>query len=279
MSKNKRLFLFAGYDKDGIIDDSLVYYVKSLSELGDVIFCMDSDCDDQELSKLSPYTIAAFGMRHHEYDFGSYKRAYNYAKQHKLLQKYDYVYMVNDSVYGPLFNLRNTLEKLEGFNTHAFGIIQSTHRVYAPIESWFIGITSKIAQSDWFDKFINSVTHQKSKDQVTILYENGFTDLLIKHNIKFQCMFRVHGRATYNKIKKLFVCGCPFIKKSAFTRHNGALGRQILYVLKHTESAPYIINSAQRVYGRKYIDWLLTSNPLKILFRTTKYLLHKVTKQ
>ena len=276
---SKRLFLFAGYDKDGIIDDALVHYMKSLSGLGDIIFVGDSDFSNKELTKIKPHTIYAVGKRHGEYDFGSYKRAYNYAKKNKLLQKYDYIYMVNDSVYGPLFNLRDTLEKLEAFDTPAFGIIQSLHRIYAPIESWFIGITSKIAQSDWFDKFINSVTHQPSKFDITILYENGFTDLLIEHHIDYKCLFTVHGRATYNKIKKLFILGNPFIKKSAFIRHNGALGRQILYVLRHTESAPIIIHSAQRVYGKKYIDWLLTPNPLKIVFRNIKYLLHKVIKQ
>ena len=43
MSGPGRLFLFAGYDKDGIVDDALVYYVSALSKYGDVIVCMDND--------------------------------------------------------------------------------------------------------------------------------------------------------------------------------------------------------------------------------------------
>lgn len=34
MKKVKRLFLFAGYDKDNIIDDTLVWYLNELSKLG-----------------------------------------------------------------------------------------------------------------------------------------------------------------------------------------------------------------------------------------------------
>ena len=37
----KRLFLFAGYDKSGIIDNTLLHQIRALSELGDVIFVME----------------------------------------------------------------------------------------------------------------------------------------------------------------------------------------------------------------------------------------------
>jgi hypothetical protein len=49
----KRLFLFAGYTPDGILDDSLVLYVRELAALGDVVLCMDSDCDESELKKIA----------------------------------------------------------------------------------------------------------------------------------------------------------------------------------------------------------------------------------
>lgn len=276
MLRNKRLFLFAGYDKDNIIDDALVYYVRSLSELGDVIFVGDSDFSRNELNKIKPYTVYATGKRHCEYDFGSYKRAYQYADDNKLFSKYDYIYMVNDSVYGPLFDLEPTLNKLESADSDVFGLVQSKHKTYAPIESWFIGMRTKIAKTKWLKDFINSVSQQKFKTDVTVLYENGFTDLLIKHNISWHCMITVHGRDTYNHIKRLFKRGCPFIKKSAFTRHNGALGHQILYVLNRTHARDVILSSVKRVYGEKHINWLLTNNPIKILFRNITYGIGKI---
>ena len=87
MSNNKRLFLFAAYDANGIIDDALMFYIKKLSQCGDIIFCMDADCKGTELNRIKKYTIARMGRRHGEYDFGSYKRAYEYAKKNKLLNK------------------------------------------------------------------------------------------------------------------------------------------------------------------------------------------------
>ncbi|MBQ0013519.1 MAG: hypothetical protein KBS86_03060 [Proteobacteria bacterium] len=274
---SKRLFLFAGYDKNAIIDDALVYYIRALSGLGDVIFVGDSDFADQELDKIKPYTIYQAGKRHMEYDFGSYKRAYLYADKNNLLQNYDYIYMVNDSVYGPLLDLKQTIEKLESFHTDVFGIVKSKHRIYAPIESWFIGMRTSVAQTKWFYNFIIGVQKQNSKENVTIAYENGFTDLLLKHNVSWRCLITVHGRDTYNRAKKLFQKGCPFIKKSAFTRHNGALGRQIGYILNRTNARDVILYSANRVYGKKHIDWLLTNNPVKIFYRNITYAFNKLT--
>ena len=88
MAEPVRLFLFAGYDKDNIVADSLVYYVKTLSKYGDVIVCIDNDLPQTEIQKIKPFAIHTIAQRHGEYDFGSYKRAYQYARDKKILKIY-----------------------------------------------------------------------------------------------------------------------------------------------------------------------------------------------
>ena len=63
---DKRLFLFASYDKSGIIDDSLLHYLKSLSVLGDIIFVMDNNTSDEMLSRVTkiPNVLYANATRH-----------------------------------------------------------------------------------------------------------------------------------------------------------------------------------------------------------------------
>ena len=110
---SKRLFIFAGYDKDCIVDETLLHYLKSLSELGDIVFTMDNSLSDTEASKIKSIKniLSVTAVNHGEYDFGSYKRGFQYAKKNKLLDKYDWIYFVNDSVYGPLFDIKNILER------------------------------------------------------------------------------------------------------------------------------------------------------------------------
>ncbi len=278
MSTHKRLFLFAGFDKDCIIDDALIYYVKSLSKYGDIVLCMDCDCPQKEINKIKKYVIHTISKKHGEYDFGSYKRCFQYARDKKILKNYDYLYLVNDSVFGPTINIKQTLQNIESIKTDACGIIISKHKTHAFMESWFIRLDKKIFSSDWFADFMDSVTKEQNKEDITVKYEHGLTNLIKNNDCSWSGLHTVRGRKTYNKPKYLFQHGVPFIKKVSFVRHNGALGQQIKYILNNCDktASKSIIKTANRIYGKKYMNWFLTDNPLKILFRNIQYSIKKL---
>lgn len=275
-----RLFLFAGFDKDCIIDDALIYYVKSLSKFGDVILCMDCDCPKKEIDKIKKYTIHTINKRHGEYDFGSYKRCFQYAHNKNILKNYDYLYLVNDSVFGPTSNIKKTLEDIENINTDAAGLIISKHKTHEFMESWFVRLNKTIFISKWFYDFMNSVKKEENKSDITIKYEHGLTNLIKSNNCSFGALRTVRGRTTYNKPKYLFEHNIPFIKKMSFTRHSGACGNQIKYILNNcdTSARKAIIKTVNRLYGTEYINWFLTSNPLKTFIRNIKYITNKIWK-
>ncbi len=273
-----RLFLIAGYDAKGTIDDALVYYVRALSKLGDVIVCMDSDCDNSQMKKLTPYVRHISARRHGEYDFGSYKRAYMYARDARMLDNYDMVYMANDSVYGPLYDLKPILEQMEAKNLAAFGLVKNPNPDHPHIQSWFIGMRDTVFKTQWFDEFITSVKKLPNKGQITREYEHGFSKHLSARGLPWECMMTVKNRGVYNQIKKLYRAGLPFMKKVAFSRHGGAYGRQIAYVLDHIapNARNAILSSARHTWGAEYINWLLTKNPVKVMYRGIKNGLHKI---
>lgn len=278
MKSKKRLFLFAGYDQNGIIDDALIYYLASVSKLGDVVLYMDCDCKQSELNKIKKYCIFADAARHGEYDFGSYKRAYQYAHDHDILKNYDYLYLVNDSVFGPMMNIISTIRTIEALPTDAAGLVVSKHKTHSFMESWFVRLNKKVFLSEWFDSFMTSITHQEQKTTVTIKYEHGLSNLVVNNGCTWSGVYTINGRYTYNQPKKLFNRGCPFIKKASFIRHNGAIGRQIKYIFDHCDKDAHdaIMNTAMRLYGGQHMRFLLTSNPIKILLRNIKYATHKI---
>ena len=274
----KRLFLFAGYDKNGRIDASLTHYVHALKQLGDIVLCMDSDCSDLELNKISQYCLHTSGVRHGEYDFGSYKRAYIWAKENLKISDYDYIYLVNDSVYGPLYNLAPYFDKMESLPDDAFGLLKNPHKHHPHIQSWFVGLTPKVFKSRWFDKFMHSITKLKSKGEITREYEQGLSQLITNNGLSWSCLYIAPGRSVYNKIKKLYCDGMPFMKKVAFSRNHGALGKQIKYVLNRISpnTRDCILSSAQTTYGTEHVNWLLTNNPFKIVARQIHHALYKL---
>ena len=212
-----RLFIFAGYDRDNIVDATLIYYLKSLSELGDIVFTMDNDLSDSELHKISqiPNVLHASAMRHGEYDFGSYKRGYIWARDKKILDKYAWVYLVNDSVLGPLFNLENTLKNLEASGADLTGMA-SCRQKHVPlhIQSWFVGLSQKIITSKLFDEFISGVTHQEEKMRIVFKYEVKMSQMFINRGYTIKTVFGpIDGDYIYENLYGVIQNNVPFIKK------------------------------------------------------------------
>lgn len=277
----KRLFIFAGYSAKNHVDDALIYYVRALSCFGDIALYMDCDALESELKKLTPYTIYAGATRHREYDFGSYKRAYIWARDNLDIKQYDIMYLVNDSVFGPLMDLTPTFDQMESIDTPAFGLVGNLHHAHPHIQSWLVGLRREIFTAPWFDEFMLSVTHVPDKGSVTILYEHGLSNLITTHGLKWRCLYNMPGRSVYNRVKYMFKIGIPFIKKVAFTRHNGHLGGQLYYVMRHCNVAARdaIMSAARDTWGEKYVSKLLTRNPLRLMWRGITYVIPKILKR
>lgn len=274
----KRLFLFAAYEKTGVVGDSLLWYLKNLAMSGDVVLVADSELDSEQVEKLRPYCLHVQAVRHEEYDFGSYKRAYVWAGENLDLASYDYMYLVNDSVYGPLYGLDEYLGRMESMGVPVFSLVLNPHRRHPHMQSWFIGMDRTVFMQEWLASFLTSVKKEANKNDICVIYETGFTELVSAKGIPYRGLYEVSGKKIYNSVKELYKSGLPFVKKAAFTRHNGSLGAQLKYVTDHLDKDVYdaILGDANRVYGAEYMENLLTTNPLTIAVRYLSYLLSKI---
>ena len=142
MKEVKRLAIFAGYDKDNIIDDYVVYYIKELKKIADIIYVCDCNMPKSELDKIREYCIHIMNGRHGEYDFGSYKRGFWYARVTKLIFNYDYLLFCNDSVYGPFYDLKEIVESMEKKDLDAWSMFHcfSDYANLEHLQSYFISI-------------------------------------------------------------------------------------------------------------------------------------------
>lgn len=223
MSKKSRLFLFASFNKDGVISDSLLYYLSNLSKYGDIVFIMDNPSTSNELDKIKKFVIYAKAERHGEYDFGSYKRGYEYALKQNILDNYDYVYFVNDSVYGPIgLGLGNAIDKMEQSGCGFIGMVSNKARKLPKhIQSWFVGISTEIAKTAEFRVFMLSVAKQANKWDIITKYEIGLSKLLNKlTGNKMYVVFEQNNKSNpiYKKPWKLLEKGVPFLKKIAIKK-------------------------------------------------------------
>ena len=78
----KRLCVFAHWDRDNKIDDYVIYYLKALKEVCEtIIFVSDCNLEPNETNKLNNIADFVIAQKHGEYDFGSYKRGFLFAKK------------------------------------------------------------------------------------------------------------------------------------------------------------------------------------------------------
>lgn len=274
----RRLFLLAGYDRDDIIGPSLIFQCARLNELGDVVVCIDSNCSMEELIKLKPFSMHAEAERHREYDFGSYKRAWEWANGNLDITSYEFVYLVNDSVYGPLFDLEPGIREMEEGGTDAFALVMNPHKKRPHLQSWFLGMGKKVFLSDSFNRFLGSITALGSKEEVCIRYENGFTKMLSESGYTFRGLFSVRGKRIYNRPLELCRRGIPFIKKTSLTRHGGCLGRQVRKVMDRTDPSlrTAVVQDIDRLNGDGYYRWLTDGSSFTMFRRYYGYLQKKL---
>ena len=139
----KRLCVFAHWDRDNIIDEYVIYYLKALREVCQtIIFVSDSDLDPNELTKLNEVADYKIAQRHGEYDFGSYKRGFLLAKEKAL--DFDELIFANDSCYGPLFPLKPIFDKMATQKCDFWGM---TEWEYTPVQRDGIYILEKTSTS------------------------------------------------------------------------------------------------------------------------------------
>lgn len=275
----KRLFLFASFSPSDSLGAATLYYLEALSAFGDVVFRSDSNLPDSDIYKLRNFTLNAAAGKHGEYDFGSYKRAWIWACENCDIQSYDAVYLVNDSVFGPIYDLGPYLRKMEGSGAAFFGMVLKPSRKAPHIQSWFAGMDRRVFLTDEFDEFLRGVTAENDKSQVCIKYENGLYNLAVTTlGADVYAVYEIGGKGIYNKVRRNVGKGLPFIKKSSFPRHNMSLASQIRQVL---EKAPAglrdaIIRELSNEFGGDFWGRFSAAGPAACLVRYLVYLSGKL---
>lgn len=277
----KRLCVFAHWDRDNIIDDYVVYYLKALKKVCDcIIFVSDTECSPQKIADVADFTIIG---RHGEYDFGSYKRGFFFAKDKGLV--FDELLLVNDSVYGPFYSLEPIFDKMSkkkcdywGLTRNNYGLKKTKEDVLEPyrphIQSYFILL--KKETFGVFEKFIKGIIRKDSKNDIIISYEIGLSETLKTNGFKCAVYINRYSHTincVINKWDRLLKWyKFPFLKTS---------------LVKHGICAEGQIRGWESLIGKDYPQELIKTNAERLMqlepnilndmnfYRKTRYIILK----
>lgn len=251
----RRICLFAGYDVDGVIDQSVLNYIEELSKYADVYYLADSNMADSELDKLSNITIKAWAFRHGAYDFGSYSKLAINLVGWECISQYDELILANDSCY-LIDSLKPVFDKMYASKCDWWGMqatkglaktkdkpsnlfeknipINEVKKSYLQeyenecfydflIGSYFVTFRKNVIAGGELKALLESVRPEKSKLNIIRKYEVGLTRLLINSGYNFDTfiddLFTFHPIYTENHFK-LIEQGFPFFKRFFLTENH-----------------------------------------------------------
>lgn len=225
------LCLFAHFDRDGVIDEYVVRYLHALDELGcETVFVSTAEgLDEADISRILPFCTTFIVKQNIGYDFASWRTGLEAAGD---ISGYERVVVANDSVYGPLRDLRTIFADM-GSRKLAFWGITDSLRYGRHLQSYFLVFERTVVQSPIFRDFWRKLPDYRNKHVVIIQCEVGLSRALAAAGFSFAayCPFDVvqeslragaKGLAakflgmrvspTHKGWRALMRAGCPFLK-------------------------------------------------------------------
>lgn len=227
LSTARRIVLFAHFDRDGIIDDYVIYYLRSLAKVSNrILFMSDCELRDGEGEKLRGIAELVFAAHHEEYDFGSWKRGFAFLNYD--VTEWDELIIANDSCYAPTFSFEQTFGLIGecdfwGATKEPYSRLSAdiaarraertcmqkwndrdadySSQDFDFLNSYFMVFRSKILRDPTFLDFWRKVEKQDDKERVIEVYEIGLTRLLLSRGYGFSCFAVRAGTILYERFE------------------------------------------------------------------------------
>lgn len=216
----KRIALFAHHDRDGVIDEYVIYYLKALKAVTSrILFVSDCALAPCETDKLGELAELVFAGNHGEYDFGSWKLGL--AHLNYDLSDWAELIIANDSCFAPIYPFSGAFESVascdfwgatsEPYNRVAgdWGI-QPDAKDFNFINSYFVVFRKPILDDPAFLDFWRSVIRQNTKAAVIDWFEVGLTRLLCGLGYRYEALAERAALLFYP-------CNLPWARKMIFT--------------------------------------------------------------
>jgi len=171
----KRAIVFAHFDRDGVVDPYVVAALAAYRRVCHTLVFVTVSADTLP-SELDHLVDAAVIRANVGYDFGSWKAGLGAIRG---LDGFDEVVCVNDSVYGPLFDIAGPLSSSALREAEYWGMVLSAQEM-PHVQSWFFAMRAAVLHSMAFKEFWRSAGEPLPKEQLIRQREIGLTELAKK---------------------------------------------------------------------------------------------------
>ncbi|MBI1339398.1 polysaccharide biosynthesis-like protein [bacterium] len=184
----RRVAVFVIFDVNGLVHDFVLAHLRALASAGFATIAVinSSKFGAEARARLEPVTALMIHRWNRGYDFGGYHDGLRVAPN---LEDRDLVLLMNDSTYGPFFDLNETVfSKMDPSRAGMWALTDSWEMRYH-LQTYFLCATGAALKSRAWKRFWDRFLHIDNKRLVIQRYEIGLTQHMIRHGVGCEAVF------------------------------------------------------------------------------------------
>lgn len=267
----KRLLLYVHFNKFNDLSSHVEYQLTQMRPLfSKLVFISNSSLSDQKRDELlEKGLITDFLQRENTgFDFAAWRDGMHWIG-FDFLKDYDSVTLMNDTCFGPLWDIKEVYNRFEADpETDFWGMtnFRANQQFKEHLQSYYLSFSRRVVQSEAFQQFWIGVKNYSDVQDVINNYETQVTTNLTDVGFKYKAVFDTVNADTTGMLHPDF----SYYNPTAILKH------QVPFIKVKTIDAnqhiiPYVLDEIER--KTDYPVELIISHMSKINYPDFKYLL------
>lgn len=251
------LAIVSVYDRDGIIDDYLIFYLTSLREVaGRLVVAVNGLLTKEGEQKLKSIADELYRRPNTGFDFGVYRDVLENYLEPGELEQYQELILCNDTCYGPFVSFAKIFACMEERNAEFWSINYIEDPLLPHFQSYFM-VASGRGIRLVRDFLLQEVDSGINNPIQACGYEHGLSEIILSSGIKTDYYtsnveeyhdLDIFGAPDY----AMELLGFPLLKRRAFSDELSAKDncQRALSVVAEQGAYPvsYILDNVRRIY-------------------------------
>ncbi|TRW25514.1 hypothetical protein FL857_06815 [Criibacterium bergeronii] len=282
-------------DKD-FLDEYIIYLIRGVGKFtSKTIVTVNGTLPQDALRMIKEVADTVIVRKNLGYDCGAYKDSIEKYIGWDEIYKYDELLLINDSCFGPIYDLSELFDKMNTLNLDFWGITQqppikrykfSSKTLPYHVQSYFMNINSKMLHSPDFKEYWRKVIPADDYYNAVANFELTFTKFFNERGYKSGayidsielCPTEDENLAYIfmNSYRLISEFMCPFLKKKVFSyrqdvilsANSGETAKKTLdYIENHTSYDVNLIwkcliknNSLEKIKENLHLDSFITDD-------------------
>ena len=193
-----KILFYVHYNKNSDLHAHVLYQLKSVRNIfGRIVFISNSPLSSLDKKAISPWVDEVFERANAGFDFYAWKEAID-REGYENISGYDSVTLMNDTCFGPLFDLEEAYDRMDLDPCNFWGMVNHRQReevipelgtnILEHVQSFFLVFKATVTNSSPWRSFWQEMVCETDVFRVIAKYEIQLTQILRNAGFKYKVL-------------------------------------------------------------------------------------------